>query len=260
MTLNGSTYGACARCTPKRMSADVMVVRVVLTLALLLSSVLVRAQAQDGVTTNGAAAAASGELPAPTPEPTAAPVISYEFSAGSEWLIKAGSDRKPTGFARGQADAEGAFGAHLFGRVDATAEQDGGTVSLADPKTFSALEVTAGAYRQAWGPFRATVFYGEVVTVIGGKAVVQRNPHRVAGGVFVGDPRSGTWLLLSVGQDQTTGAGTRFLFAGQYRIRPHVYATADGSIGGQASQARGGIAYGSGAQWAAPGRSCRCQS
>lgn len=168
-------------------------------------------------------------------EPTATPSVRWSLYSGTESLVRRGEDRKLIVFARAQVLASLPAGLQAFVRIEGSAIGAGAAApELADPTTFSTLELYGGAYRQIAGPLSLAGLYGYTVPIEDGVAAAVAYPKTFGAGVMLGDPRAGRWLLLTYGKHDAAGAGGWTLFAGQLPIDGRISAVADGAIGGGA--------------------------
>jgi hypothetical protein len=164
----------------------------------------------------------------------AAETASVSASAGTEMLLRSEAPKKFYSFARVQTNipvitciqCKPSF--HLFARVDKSVLTDERPDILqAGRVQFDTLEVYGGAYRKLLGQVHAAGMYGYLVPLQPSKAS-ETYPETYGGGVFVGDPASGRWLLLAAGRHDSAGPGAKFMFAGQVPIDGRLTLVADG--------------------------------
>ncbi len=178
-------------------------------------------------------------------EPTPTPRFVWGSYSWSQSLFKAGSDKKLILGSRIDAEVDLFAGVHLFGRLDASAMQDGGAVNvqISDPETFSTLEGYACLWRDVYGPIALAGVYGLAVPIEGGKAaVLERYPQTLGFGVLVGDGSGDLWALVALGRHDAAGSGLKLLITTQIPMVDRTSIVADAAIGGPGTFARVGLA------------------
>lgn len=166
-----------------------------------------------------------------TPDAGSAGRFDIHEYAGSGRLWLAGPDRKVFVCARVDARLSLPLGAHLLGRLDATAQRDGDPPTLEDPQTFTTLEGTGAVTRPIAYGVGPVVGYGWTIPIEAGRpALVERYPRRMFAGVIAWHPEG--WALAALGTDEASGAGTRLIFAAQKHVTGRTYVGADGALPG----------------------------
>lgn len=170
-------------------------------------------------------------IPAQAQTPTPTPLVSHDEYAGTGRLVQGGPDRKLFVCARIDARLSLPLGAHLLGRVDATAQRDGSPPDITDTQTYDSLEGTAAITRPIASGVGPIAGYGWTVPMEAGRpALVERYPRRWFGGVMVWHPEA--WMLTGYGHDEASGQGGRLIFAGQLHVTGRTYVGADGALPG----------------------------